>query len=48
MTIIAIPNFLTVTVLTLPHSPYMTFVDFAHLSIDYVNSSSNYGNTSID
>jgi hypothetical protein len=31
-----------------PCLPYMPFVDYAHLSIDYVNSFANCGNTSMD
>jgi hypothetical protein len=31
-----------------PRSPYMPFANYAHLSVEYVNSSTNCGNTSID
>ncbi len=43
-----IPNFPTLIVLTPPHSPCMPFVNDDHLSINYVNSFVDCGNTPID
>jgi len=41
-----ITNLLIVAILTSPYLPYIPFVDYANISIDCVNSSIDYGNTS--